>query len=255
MEDQTRFIIISTVYNKSKWITYNISSIRQQSYSNYLAVYGYDKSTDDTLEQLNGMVNFINDDRFIIYHNPNPGCFLSCFLNTYKHLKSKNLIKPEDVIVEIDGDDWLLHSYVLQHINNIYSNKKIWMTYGQYISYPTGEYGSHMYLQLDDEVDRLNTYRKNVFPYSHLKTYKAHLLDHVCEEDLINPQTGKYFTAASDFVLCMPMVEMAGKDRIFRIDEPVYVYNILDTSETNTRLEEQKNSEWQIRQLKPRTRL
>jgi len=255
MEKQNKFIIISTVYNKSKWIKFNANSIKHQSYENYLVVYGYDKSTDDTLQHLTDAVQ--GEDKMIVYHNPNPGSFLNCFMGTYKYLKENNLIQPDDIIVEVDGDDWLLHPFVLQYLNQVYQNDNIWMTYGQYIHYPSGELGGHYHLHLENHVDVSNSYRHNVFPYSHLKTYKAFLVDKITDDDLIDPVTGKYFNAASDFALCMPMVEMAGKSRIFRIDEPVYVYNVsadLD-SETNNRVGEQKETEQRIRQKTPRTRL
>ena len=114
---QNRFIVISTVYNKSKWVRFNVNSIKQQSYANYLAVYGYDTSTDDTLEHLTDAVK--DDPKFSIFHNPNPGCFLNCFMGTYNHLKDTGKIEPDDIIVEIDGDDWLLHPFVLQYLNQI----------------------------------------------------------------------------------------------------------------------------------------
>lgn len=255
MEKQNKFIIISTVYNKSKWVRFNVNSVKQQSYSNYLAVYGYDKSTDDTLEHLSDAVG--NDDKFFIYHNSNPGCFLNCFMGTYNHLKELGQIQPDDIIIEIDGDDWLLHPFVLQYLNQVYQNDNIWMTYGQYIHYPSGELGGHYHLHLDDIVDANNSYRTHTFPYSHLKTYKAFLLDKITDEDLIDPVTGKYFNAAADFALCMPLVEMAGKSRIFRVDEPLYVYNVSTDleSETNNRVDLQKQVEMRIRQIKPKARI
>jgi glycosyltransferase involved in cell wall biosynthesis len=252
---QNRFIIISTVYNKSNWVRFNVNSIKQQSYSNYLAIYGYDNSTDDTLVHLTDSI--MDNNKFSIFYNPNPGCFLNCFMGTYQHLKDSGEIQPDDIIVEVDGDDWLLHPFVLQYLNQIYQNENIWMTYGQYITYPAGELGGHSHLHLDDNIDKTNSYRTNVFPYSHLKTYKAFLLDNVTDKDLIDPITDKYFNAAADFALCMPLVEMAGKSRIFRVDEPLYVYNVSEDleSETNNRVELQKQVEQRIRQIKPKSRL
>jgi len=253
---QTRFVIISTVYNKGKFIQYNVNSIKQQSYTNYLAVYGYDKSTDDTLDHLKYAIQ--GDDKFIIHHNENPGCYLNCFMSTYKFLRENKLINRDDVIVEVDGDDWLLHSFVLQHINDVYQhNSDIWMTYGQYLAYPTGEYGGHIHLSLNDYVDQHNIYRYSEFPYSHLKTYKAFLMDNITDDDLTDPETGKYFNAAADFALCMPLVEQAGKSRIHRIDEPTYVYNTSADleSETNNRLSLQKEVEMRIRKIPPKKRL
>jgi hypothetical protein len=55
----------------------------------------------------------------------------------------------------------------------------------------------------------------------------------------------------------MPLVEMSGKSRIFRVSEPLYVYNVSDDleSETNNRVELQKQVEQRIRQIKPKDRL
>jgi glycosyltransferase involved in cell wall biosynthesis len=252
---QNKFIVISTVYNKSKWVRFNVSSVKQQSYQNYLAVYGYDKSTDDTLEHLEAAVGV--DEKFKIYHNPNPGCFLNCFIGTYRHLKESNLIDPQDVIVEIDGDDWLMHPFVFAYLNQVYQNEHIWMTYGQYIEYPAGKVGGHYHMQLEDSVDIQNAYRHYAFPYSHLKTYRAFLLDNVTDEDLIDPVTGKYFNAAADFALCMPLVEQAGKSRIHRCPDITYVYNTSTDleSETNSRIGLQKEVEMRIRQKEPKQRV
>jgi hypothetical protein len=50
---------------------------------------------------------------------------------------------------------------------------------------------------------------------------------------------------------------MAGKSRIFRVDEPLYVYNVSEEleSETNDRVDLQKQVEQRIRQIKPKERL
>jgi glycosyltransferase involved in cell wall biosynthesis len=255
MRENNKFIIISTVYNKGKWVQFNINSVKQQSYRNYLAVYGYDLSIDNTYEYLTKSID--GDENFIIYDNPNPGSFLNCFMGTYKFLKEKSLVKPDDIIVEIDGDDWLLHPFVLEYLNSVYQDSNIWMTYGQYIQYPSGQVGGHYYLELNDEVDKRNEYRKYEFPYSHLKTYKAFLLDNITDEDLIDVHTGNYFNAAADFALCMPLVEQAGKSRIHRVSEPIYVYNVSTDleSETNNRLQLQKEIEQRIRKIKPKNRL
>jgi len=248
---QNKFIIIATAYNKGKWVGFNVSSIKQQSYQNYLAVYGYDKSTDNTYEQL---VHAIQDDaKFIVIHNEDQESQMSNFYFTWNSLKQAGKIDPEDIVVEVDADDWLLHPFVLQYLNQVYQDPNIWMTYGHYIEYPSGQVGGHFYMQLPEN----NDVRNNPFAYSHLKTYKAWLLDSIPQEYLINPETGRYWSITADFAMCMPMVELAGRDRIFRLDQPVYVYNSSDESgsESKSRLAEQKRIEQLIRNLKPLQRL
>lgn len=246
-----KFVIISTVYNKAKWVSFNINSVKQQTYTNYLAVYGYDKSTDETLKKL--IYHIEDDEKFIIHHNDNQDSQMSNFFSCYNYLKTNNLISPEDIIVEVDADDWLLHSFVMQYLNEIYQDPNIWMSYGQYVQYPSGETGGHFYLHLTED----GTIRHTPFAYSHLKTYKAWLLDKVPQEYLINPKTKKYWNITADFAMCMPMVEMAGRDRIYRVDAPIYVYNNSDgaDNESARRLKEQKEVEQILRQLKPLQKL
>lgn len=253
--NDTRFIIIITSYNKEKWIGFNVNSIKQQSYGNFVAIYGYDKSSDNTRQVIEA--NIQGDSRFILYDNPVQESQLSNYFSCIHYLKANGILQDEDVIVELDADDWLLHPFVLQHLNDIYQNNDIWMTYGQYITYPNGEFGSHFYMHLDDEIDKHNAYRQAPFPYSHLKTYKMHLLDKVPAESLIDPETNRYFNITADFALCMPMVEMAGKARIYRVENPIYVYNVSEDADNESarRLEEQKHKESVIRQLKPCSRL
>jgi glycosyltransferase involved in cell wall biosynthesis len=246
-----KFIVISTAYNKGNYVSFNVNSIKQQSYKNYLVIYGYDLSTDSTLERLKYSIE--DDDKFIIHHNTNKKGLISNFLNCIKYLKDNNLINPEDIIVEVDADDWLLHPFVFEYLNRAYQDPNIWMSYGQYITYPLGQLGGHFTMALPED----GNIRKNPFAYSHLKTYKAWLFDKLSEEDLINPETGEYWRAASDLAISMPMVEMAGKDRIIRLDQPIYVYNVSDglESESKGRLVEQKQCDFLIRQLKPYEKL
>jgi hypothetical protein len=99
------------------------------------------------------------------------------------------------------------------------------MTCGQYQIYPTSELGGHASMKFDRNVDNANAYRNAPFPYSHLRTYKKFLLDKVNREDLINPETNELYTSAWDFALFMPMVEMAGMDRIYQVDDILYTLN------------------------------
>jgi glycosyltransferase involved in cell wall biosynthesis len=248
---QNKFVVVSTVYNKEKWIGFNVNSIKQQSYGNFIAAYGYDESEDKSIWELHRSIG--QDERFLIMANENQDSQMSNFFYVYGKLKELELISSEDVIVEVDADDWLLHPFVFDYLNQAYQDPDVWMTYGHYIEYPSGKTGGHFHMHLPDG----DNIRELPFAYSHLKTYKSWLLDKVPQEYLINPETGKYWNITADFAMCMPMVEMAGKDRIIRFDQPIYVYNSGDDSgsESKSRLEEQKRVEKLIRNLKPLQRL
>ena len=253
---KNNFIILSTCYNKGKWVKNCVNSLKSQSNQNFKVYFGYDKSTDDTLDNLKEAIGK-DKDQYKIIHNKGEKSFLGNFVYLYNYLKKNKLVNKEDIIIEIDADDWLLDCFVLDVIDKAYQSKKTFMTYGQYIEYPKGNLGGHFNMTIDNEVDSLNAYRRAPFPYSHLRTYKSWLLDKITDKDLINPKTGKYFKHAGDFALCMPMVELVGKKHITRIDDPIYVLNRHDDLENESKehLESQKESDGLIRLLPPRKRL
>lgn len=248
---QNKFIVISTVYNKEKWVAFNVNSVKQQSYKDFVAIYGYDKSEDKSIWELHRSIS--QDERFHIIENEEQDSQMSNFFYIYSKAKALGLIQPEDIIVEVDADDWLLHPFVFDYLNQAYQDPNVWMTYGHYIEYPSGKVGNHFYMHLSDD----GTTRQNPFAYSHLKTYKSWLLDKVPQEDLIDPETGKYWKMTADFAMCMPMVEMAGRERIIRFDQPMYVYNSGDDSgsESKANEAEQKRIEQLIRKIKPKEKL
>ena len=123
------------------------------------------------------------------------------------------------------------------------------MTYGNYQEYPEGNLGGHYQMSISNDVDARNLHRKFPFPYSHLKTYKTFLFNRIDRRDLIDPQTGKTFRSAWDHALCIPMVEMAGTERIQKTEDILYVLNRDDSlqNESKDRLKAQKDTEARIR--------
>jgi glycosyltransferase involved in cell wall biosynthesis len=247
---ENKFIIITTCYNVSPYLEHNITVNKFQSYTNSLFVYVDDNSSDNSYDILISLTK--EDDRFIILKNINNGSQAKSYIHAIEYLKENNLIFPEDIIVEIDGDDWLSSTFVLEYLNEIYQNPEIWMTYGQYQMWPKGELGGHFSMSIDDEIDRLNQYRKYPFPYSHLKTYKYWLFNKIDRQDLIDPTTKKLYSAAWDHVLCIPMVEMAGKEHIYRCEDVLYILNRHEElqNEGKSRVDYQKEVESRCRQGK-----
>lgn len=247
---KNKFVIISTCYNVSDWVSINIETLKYQSYKNFIAVYSNDNSKDNTKQKI---INHIdNDSRFFCIDTTNGGSQYKAFFSAIEYLENNNLISDEDIIVEIDGDDWLSSVFVLEYLKNIYNSQKYWMTYGQYQIYPSGNLGGHYNMEISDEVDKQNLHRYYPFPYSHLKTYKYHLYKKIDKKDLIDPRTNDYFKYAFDHGLCIPMVEMAGKSRIYRCDDILYVLNRSEELKNEGKLKtsEQKETENLIRKGK-----
>ena len=254
-EKQNRFVTITTCFNVDPYIRMNIMMNKFQSYENALFVYIDDGSTDGTLKSLLELTK--GDDRFIVIENPDNGSCGKAFMHGYNWLKAYQIIDPEDIITEIDGDDWLAHSHVLQYLDGIYQDPEIFMSHGQYQMWPEGSTGGHYNVEINDRVDMTHTHRQHAFPFSHLRTFKAWLLDRVTQQSLIDPATGEIFSAAWDLALCIPMVEMVGKKHIFMSPEILYSLNRHPAlqNESSARLEEQKAAEQKIRKKPPYERI
>jgi glycosyltransferase involved in cell wall biosynthesis len=244
----SKFIIITTCYNINKWLPINIMTLKYQSYTNWECVIIDDHSTDGSYETAVKLTN--DDNRFHVIKTVMPKSGQGTGT-----LQAIDYIQPntEDILIEVDGDDWLSSTFVLQYLNSIYQNLNIWMTYGQYQMYPSGNVGGHWNVEIDDIINKNNEHRKFSFPYSHLKTYKYWLFNKIDRNDLIDPNTNKTWRAAWDHALCIPMVEMAGKDHIHKCDDILYILNRSDEleNEGKTRIREQKETEQRIRNNKP----
>lgn len=242
-----KFIIITTAYNVGGWIDKTIESIANQDHDNYLHIIVNDNSNDNTVK----VINELKHDKLVMLDNTNNGSQCKAFLCAWDWV-IRNDFNDEVIIVEVDGDDWLPDSNILGYLNKIYQNNKIWMTSGQYLIYPQMKNGGHKVAWeqwVDVNIDNENLYRKVAFPYSHLKTYKLHLLNKIRREDLINPETNDYFDCIFDHVLCLPMVEMAGRDRIHVCERDTYVLNRSEGlgNESSVNVAKQKQTEQIVR--------
>ena len=108
-----KFKIIVTSYNNKDWAETNIESILEQKYTNYEVMYFDDFSTDNTYEIVQNLVG--NDNRFKVIKNKSNLKKSKVFAE-----KVSNFIDDDDIVVFIDGDDWLATPDVLTNLNNFY---------------------------------------------------------------------------------------------------------------------------------------
>jgi glycosyltransferase involved in cell wall biosynthesis len=244
-----RFVIITTCYNVDPYVRMNFYMNKFQSYENALFVYVDDKSKDSTLDTLTTLAS--GDDRFLILQNSNNGSQGKAYMYAIEYLETSNLLTDNDIIVEVDGDDWLSSHFVLAYLNNIYQDENVWMTYGHYQEYPSGNLGGHFHMHIHPDSDAQNIHRFRPFPYSHLKTYKYWLFNKINRDQLIDPVTGEIFAFAWDHALCLPMVEMAGKQHIYRCEDILYILNRHPDlqNESKVKFDEQKQTELRIRSM------
>ena len=211
------FKIIIPLYNVQDWIKICIRSVKAQTYKNFQCIIIDDISTDNSVEIINKEI--AGDERFKLIVNTDKAFALK---NIYDGI---NLSSPddEDIIVTLDGDDWLAGKDVLQHLNEIYNEENCWITYGSYVEYPGGAKGKFA-KKIPDYVIQTNSFRNFEWCSSHLRSFKNHLWSKIKKSDLLDSE-GKFYRMTWDLAFMFPMLEMAGKKSCY-IEKPLYVYNL-----------------------------
>jgi glycosyltransferase involved in cell wall biosynthesis len=234
-----KFVIVIPSYNNSQWYEKNLISVFNQDYEKFRIMYTDDCSPDGTGELVekyltdNGLLGKVELTR-----------------NTERKGAMRNLYdmihrcEDDEIIVTLDGDDWLAHSGVLQKLDSVYSDPNCWMTYGQYRSWPDNGIGCSK--QIPVPVIETNSFRRAPWSSSHLRTYYAWLFKKIKEEDFIGTD-GKFFAMAWDLAKMFPMLEMAGHRAKF-ISEVLYIYNVANPiNDSKVNLQLQQGTEHLIR--------
>lgn len=212
----TNFIIVTPTYNAEDWIERNILSLKNQKYKNFKSFIVNDLSTDRTKSIAQECIN--GDTRFSCIDNQEKSYPLGSTINAI------NFAEPakEDVIVILDGDDWLYNEDALSKLNNEYEKSNCLMTYGSYIEFPSENRGLFCQ-QIPQEIIDNNSYREYQFMASHLKSFKFKLWQKIKHSDLLDYEDNPY-PMAGDIAYAFPLLEMAG-DRAKFIKDILYVYN------------------------------
>jgi glycosyltransferase involved in cell wall biosynthesis len=238
-------VVIIPSYNNQEWVHKNLTSVFEQDYSNYRVIYIDDASTDGTADEVEHLVKvYSQESRFLLIRNNNRQGGLA---NIYHAIHG---CRDPEIILNLDGDDWLFSNQVLKIVNNAYSNKNVWLTHGTLVEYP--HYVQAWSIPIPEEIVKKNSFRTYRCP-SHLKTYYAWLFKKIKTEDL--KYEGEFFPMTWDQAIMFPMLEMAGKHHAF-IPEVLYVYNMrnpLNDNKVNAKL--QNDLETLIRGKSPYARL
>lgn len=205
-------IIVTTLYNAEKYIEMCLGSIMSQTFKDFKCYITDDLSTDNSVDIVKKTIKL--DNRFILIQNKfklyQPG-------NYDQIIRNNDLINDDEVIVEIDGDDWLPDSKVLERINSIYSDENVWIANGSF-RYSTGSRG------FSSKQTNFHSLRNSRFTASHIRTWRAFLWRKIEQEDL-KDQNGSYWKVTGDLSFMFPMLEMSGEERYRFMSDINYVYN------------------------------
>ncbi|MDE3055874.1 MAG: glycosyltransferase family 2 protein [Verrucomicrobiota bacterium] len=213
--EEKPMVLVVPSYNNIEWYETCLISMLAQNYHNFRIIYLDDCSRDGMSQAIDAFL-LENDPehRVQMIHNR---IRIGALANIYYAVQSCD---PDEIVVLVDGDDWLLHPDVLSQLNEIYSTQEVWFTHGNMKEWPAG----HVTWcePICEEALLSRTYRAFKCP-SHLRTFYAWLFQRIRYEDFL--YEGQFFSMAWDMAIMYPIAEMAGRRHLF-VEEPNYAYNM-----------------------------
>ena len=237
------FVIVVPSYNNSNYCEQNILSILHQRYENFRVIFIDDASKDDTFEKVKALVDRSpkKDKVTLIRNAENQGSLK----NLYTAIHSCD---DQEIVVRVDGDDLLAQPFVLKKLNKVYADPNIWMTYGNYLDYPTYKQKPQQCQKFPKSVLRTHRFRQYKWVTSHLHTFYAGLFKKISKEHLSKDDI--FLPVAGDVAIILPMLEMAAGHFQF-IEEILYLYNRTNplSDHLNNRLVLQNSYDRYVRSL------
>jgi|TARA_R110002126_G_scaffold174244_1_gene322839 glycosyltransferase involved in cell wall biosynthesis len=205
-------IIVTTLYNAENYVDRCLTTLMTQTFKDFKCYITDDLSTDMSVEKVKSMIK--GDSRFILIENTEkmyqPG-------NYDQVIRDNDDIDDNEIIIEVDGDDWLPDSKTLERINNVYSDQDIWIANGTF-RYSNGQPG------FASAQSNFNNLRNSRFTASHIRTWRAFLWRKIKQEDL-KDENGVYWRVTGDLSFMFPMLEMAGEEHYKFMTDINYIYN------------------------------
>lgn len=205
-------VIVTTLYNAEQYIERCIGSLMGQNFTDFKCYITDDMSTDNSANIVKDMIK--DDNRFILIENKTK--FYQSG-NYDQVIRNNPNISDDEIIIELDGDDWLPDSKVFDRVAELYSDSSVWIANGKF-RYVNGGIG------FAAPPRNISTIRQETFTASHLRTWRAFLWRKIKEEDL-KDENGVYWKTAGDLAFMFPMIEMAGEEHYRFMNDVNYIYN------------------------------
>lgn len=211
--DPIHFSIVSTTLNAERYVARCIQSVQRQTYPHWDHYVVDAKSNDFTVRAARAQAKLTT----------HAGSSTQIFVNKKRQAALENCwgiwsgLPATEVIVWLDGDDWLATDNALDILARTYASPaEPWLTYGQFMM-ATGEVGfASPYAPGENP-------RRTHWRATHLKTFRAGLVQKLAPEALLKPDDD-WCDLAIDKAVMYPLMDMAG-DRHAFISQILYVYN------------------------------
>ena len=214
---KTKFVFLTPAFNCEKEIKNTVFSMISQSYNDWRAIIIDDVSTDNTGKVVKDIASSLDLEQKI-----------KVVRREEKHGETKNTIveleniQDDEVIVRLDGGDWLTENDTLHFLDEVYRahnpgvvwTKHRWAFTGRNISGPMN-------------LNSGQTVYEHPWVSSHLKTFRANKLKRVPRDNFLD-ENGNWIVIACDQTVFLPMMHMCSlnNDPLLFIDHVCYHYSI-----------------------------
>ena len=212
-----RFVFIVPSYNNEEWISRNLRSMFDQTYSNWRMIYINDCSTDSTHNKFLALTGDYS--KKITYLNNTKK-----YGQAFNRYRAYNMCDDDEICIMLDGDDWLSSKYVLSYLNKFIQYYDVDMTYGRFEIYLNGKITSfNMPGDFSPSIIEKRNYRSDSWRSCHLRTMKASLLKQIRPTDLFD-ECSEPIICSTDMVESFACLELSnGRHKL--IPEVTMIYN------------------------------
>lgn len=213
----THFQVVVPAYNTERYIKRCLYSIEAQStYPDFDVLLIDDDSTDSTGKLMNEFAVGAEFPIRVIHNDTN--------MKMPYNLTYAREGNPEDVILLVDGDDFLPRDpAVLFSLAHHFDDSNLWLTYGSYTRVPDPNYMPNPALDYPDHIKSAMAYRGSVPVYNHPIAFRRHLLNQISNAEL-QDDDGNWFQDSYDHCIMIPMLELAWRHYKW-LPDILYVYN------------------------------
>src|ERR1700722_873323 len=112
-----KFVIVIPSYNNARWYERNLQSVLSQNYTDFRVIYVDDCSPDSTGDLVEAYLEKNDADHkvHLIKNSNRRGPLHNLYTMIY-------MSDDDEIIVTLDGDDWLPDNDVLTRLNEVYSS-------------------------------------------------------------------------------------------------------------------------------------
>lgn len=211
--EQRPFVIVVIGRNNGAFVEKTLRSIFFQQYQNYRLVYVDDGSDDGSYSLVKDVIEGCGlKEISTLVRNEEP---IGQLANLYAVLKEA---ADHEIVVWVDGHDWLAHEWALSRLNSYYADSDLWLTFGQYREFPDYRLGSSS--PFSYALWKEKGVRQIPFAASHLKTFYAGLFKHIDPADFA--YQGTFLSVGADLAVMVPLFELADGHFQF-IPEVLYI--------------------------------